>query len=213
MAGAPGRVRPGRGGALVRRCARPRMALRGALAVALLVLLAAGLAAAPPGYYPARAGLSWTYSSGETQQLAGPRQVDGHQVMVLTHYFNGVPVSEDYLQFGSDGVHTLGTAAGGKVTLYSTPLTVYPAGPLQPGMQWQSTTKLPAFDITLSSEVIAVRGVKTQAGRFNALQIRQRTLTSNGAKTVMDLFFVPSVGIVRFVTQDGTTIDLIDKNF
>jgi hypothetical protein len=29
----------------------------------------------------------------------------------------------------------------------------------------------------------------------------------------MDLFFVPSVGIVRFVTQDGTTIDLIDKNF
>jgi len=183
------------------------------LAFAVLSLLAAGLAAAPPDYYPARSGSSWTYSSGETQQLAGPREVDGHEVMVLTHYFNGVPVSEDYMQFGPDGVQTIGTAASGKVTLYPTPLTVYPAGPLRPGMQWQSTTKLPAFDITLSCEVIGVRGVKTQAGRFNALQIRQRTLTSNGAKTVMDVFFVPSVGIVRFVTQDGTTIDLIDRNF
>jgi len=179
----------------------------------LLAALAVATAAAPPGYYPARAGLSWTYSSGETQQLAGPRDVDGHKVMVLTHYFNGVPVSEDYLQFSADGVKTLGTAASGKVTLYPSPLTVYPASPLKPGMQWQSTTKLPSFDITLSSDVVGIRGVKTQAGRFNALQIRQRTLTSNGGKTVMDLFFVPSVGVVRFVTQDGTTIDLIDKNF
>lgn len=195
------------------RIARSRPAIVLTLTAVLLALPATGLAAAPPDYYPARAGLSWTYSSGETQQLAGPRQVDGHQVMVLTHYFNGVPVSEDYLQFGADGVRTVGTAAGGKVTHYPTPLTVYPAGPLQPGMQWQSTTKLPSFDITLSSEVLGVRGVKTPAGRFNALQIRQRTLTSNGAKTIMDLFFVPSVGIVRFVTQDGTTIDLIDKNF
>lgn len=184
--------------------------------IALLVLLvglAAAAAAAPPGYFPSRAGLSWTYSSGETQRLSGPREVDGHQVMVLTHYFNGVPVSEDYLQFSKDGVTTIGTAASGKVTLYSTPLTVYPAPPLKPGMQWQSTTKLPSFDITLSAEVVGVRGVKTEAGRFNALQIRQRTLTSNGGKTVMDLFFVPSIGIVRFVAQDGTTVDLIDKNF
>lgn len=182
-------------------------------AVLASLLLALALAATPPGYYPAEAGLSWTYSSGETQQLSGPRTVDGHTVMVLTHYFNGVPVSEDYLQFGADGVLTLGTAAGGKTTLYPTALTVYPAPPLQPGMQWQSTTKLPGFDITLSSQVVGVRGVRTQAGRFNALQIRQRTLTSNGGKTVMDLFYVPGVGIVRFVTQDGTTIDLIDKNF
>ena len=61
--------------------------------------------------------------------------------------------------------------------------------------------------------MLAIRGVKTPAGRFNALQIRQQTVTSNGARTVMDLFFVPSVGVVRFVTQDGTTVDLIDKNF
>ncbi|HKI58788.1 MAG TPA: hypothetical protein VKA00_06215 [Trueperaceae bacterium] len=173
----------------------------------------AAFAADPPSYYPHRTGLSWTYDSGETQQLAGPRTVDGQQVMVLTHYFNGVPVSEDYLQYGPDGVKTLGTAAGGKVTRYDPPLVVYPTAPLEPGMQWQSTTKLPDFDITLSAQVLAVRGVETPAGRFNALQIRQQTVTSNGAQTVMDLFFVPSVGVVRFVTQDGTTVDLIDKNF
>jgi hypothetical protein len=193
--------------------ARPRAPRLVLASIALLALVASALAATPAGYYPDRSGMSWTYSSGETQQLSGPREVDGHKVMVLTHYFKGVPVSEDYLQFGPDGVTTIGTAASGKITLYPTPLTVYPAGPLKPGMQWQSTTKLPSFDITLSSEVVGIRGVKTEAGRFNALQIRQRTLTSNGGKTVMDLFFVPSVGVVRFVTQDGTTIDLIDKNF
>lgn len=186
-----------------------------ALATTLLVLLAlaAQAASSPIGYYPAKAGLSWTYSSGETQQMSGPRKVDGHEVMVLTHYLKGVPVSEDYLQYGPDGVKTLGTAANGKVTFYPTPLTVYPPAPLKPGMQWQSTTKLASFDITLSAEVVGVRGVKTQAGRFNALLIHQRTLTSNGASTVMNVYFVPSVGIVRFVTADGTTIDLIDKNF
>lgn len=179
----------------------------------IVALAFVALAADPPSYYPHRAGMSWTYDSGETQQLAGPRTVDGQQVMVLTHYFNGVPVSEDYLQYGPDGVKTLGTAAGGKVTRYDPPLEVYPAAPLKPGMQWRSTTKLPGFDITLSAQVLAVRGVETTAGRFNALQIRQTTVTSNGAETVMDLFFVPSVGVVRFVTRDGTSVDLIDKNF
>ncbi|HKI57005.1 MAG TPA: hypothetical protein VKB31_07615 [Trueperaceae bacterium] len=197
-----------------RPAARARRALRLALlATAALAALTLASAASPPSYYPHRSGLSWTYDSGETQQIAGPRTVDGKQVMVLTHYFNGVPVSEDYLQYGPDGVTTIGTAAGGKVTLYHPPLVVYPPEPLKPGMQWQSTTKLPDFDITLSSQVLAIRGVKTSAGRFNALQIRQQTVTSNGARTVMDLFFVPSVGVVRFVTQDGTTVDLIDKNF
>ncbi|MEJ2666899.1 MAG: hypothetical protein P8Z81_07365 [Deinococcales bacterium] len=209
MASGSGRLRrvtPGRL-PLLARCSAP-------LAVLLVTALTAwSLAAAPNGYYPSKAGLSWTYSSGETQQLSGPRTVDGHQVMVLTHFFNGVPVSEDYLQFTDQGVKSLGTAAGGKITRYDPPLSIYPAGPLRPGMQWQSTTKLPGFDITLSAQVLGIRGVKTEAGRFNALQIRQQTVTSNGAHTVMDLFFVPGVGVVRFVTQDGTEIDLIEKNF
>jgi len=206
---------PRAGGAAPGPRRRRRASLAPLVTAALVLLLAAAgtAAAAPPSYFPHRSGLSWTYASGETQQLSGPRTVDGQQVMVLTHYFNGVPVSEDYMQYGPDGVETVGSAAGGKVTRYDPPLVVYPPQPLKPGMQWQSTTSLPGFDITLSSQVLAVRGVKTQAGHFNALQIRQRTVTSNGAKTVMDLYFVPSVGVVRFVTQDGTTVDLIDKNF
>ncbi len=61
--------------------------------------------------------------------------------------------------------------------------------------------------------MLAIRGVQTQAGRFNALHIRQRTLTNSGASTTLDLFFVPSIGVVRYVTQDGTLVDLIEKNF
>ena len=184
--------------------------LLAAVACALALACAAAAAAqTPDGYYPSKSGTSWTYSSGETQTLSGPRELNGRQVMVLTHYYDGVPVSEDYLQYG-DGVDTVGTAAGGKVVPYDPPLTVYAAGPLQQGMQWKSTTQLPDFSITLAAEVLGVRGVKTPAGRFNALQIRQRTLTSNGGQTTLDLFFVPGVGVVRFVTPDGTTIDLIE---
>ncbi len=175
-------------------------------------LLCLALAQTPDNYYPASDGLSWTYSSGETQQLSGPREQAGRSVMVLTHYFEGVPVSEDYLLYG-EGVHSIGTAAAGTVMAYDPPLTVYAPGPLQPGSSWKSTTQLPDFSITLSSEVLGMRGVKTPVGRFNALQIRQHTLTSNGAQTMMDIYFVPGIGVVRFVTQDGTTIDLIDKNF
>ena len=178
----------------------------------LSILLVCG-AAAGQGYYPDQAGLSWTYSSGETQQLSGPRDVGGRQVMVLTHYFEGVPISEDYMQYTPEGVVSYGSAAGGQVYLYEPALVVYPQEPLSQGMTWAGTTNLSGFNLTLSSEVIGLRGVATQAGRFNALLIRQTTLTSNGGQTVLDIYFVPAVGIVRFVTQDGSTIDLIDKNF
>jgi len=167
-------------------------------------------------YYPAGAGATWTYSSGETQVLSGPRDVGGLTVMVLTHYLDGIPVSEDYLVFDADGVRTVGTAAAGNVVRYDPPLIVYPAPPLQPGTTWTSTTDVATASgvvgITLSAEVLGLRGVQTTAGRFNALQIRQRTLTSTGGSTVLDLFLVPGVGVVRFVTEDGTTIDLIERS-
>jgi hypothetical protein len=171
-----------------------------------------GVALAQPGYYPSEAGMSWTYGNGETQTLSGPREVLGAPRMVLTHYFGGVPVSEEILEFGA-GVVSHGTAAGGEVMAYTPPLTVYPPEPLQPGDTWQSTTTVGGVDITLSSEVLGLAGVRTPAGRFNALRIRQTTLTSSGGRTVLELFFVPTVGVVRFVTQDGTQIDLIERNF
>ncbi len=164
-------------------------------------------------YYPASDGWSWTYDSGTTQVMSGPRTFEGVPVMVLTHYLGGVPVSEDYLSFAEDGVRTVATAAGGQVVRYDPPLVVYGPPPLEPGASWRSTTRVNGIDVTLSAEVLGLRGVQTPAGRFNALQIRQRTLTSNGGQTLLDLYLVPGVGIVRFVTQDGTVIDLIERNF
>lgn len=179
---------------------------------ALLIAALLGAALAQSDYYPSRDGLSWTYSSGETQVLTGPRDLGGVPVMVLTHYFGGVPISEDYLVYGAD-VRSVGTASGGQLLNYIPPLQVYAPQPLQPGMLWRSTTEVTGLSITLASEVLAVRGVQTPAGRFNALHIQQRTLTNSGASTTLDLFFVPGVGVVRYVTQDGTIVDLIEKNF
>ncbi|MEX2501765.1 MAG: hypothetical protein WD336_05265 [Trueperaceae bacterium] len=175
--------------------------------------LIAGLGAtawAQDGYFPSAPGTTWTYDNGETQTLSGPRDVDGVRMMTLTHYMDGTPISEELLVYGGDGVISHGTAAGGAVMRYAPPLRVYPPPPLEPGDQWRSSTRVNGIDVTLANEVVGTQGVQTAAGRFNALLIRQTTLTSSGARTQLDLFFVPTVGVVRFVTQDGTQIDLID---
>ncbi len=195
----------------LRRPPAPRLlALGAALAVALLL----GVAAAQSAYFPQQIGLSWTYSNGETQTFSGTRDLGDGPAVVLTHFLDGQPISEDYLRFPADGgVISVGTASGGSAVTYTPPLQVYAAAPLAVGDLWRSTTEVRGIRITLVSEVVAIRGVRTGAGTFNALQIRQRTLTDSGADTAIDLFFVPSVGVVRYVTQDGTVIDLIDKNF
>ena len=180
--------------------------------VAASLLLTTGAAWAQQGYYPSAPGLSWTYSNGETQTLSGPREVLGGDRMVLTHYFGGVPVSEEILDYDA-GVVSHGTAAGGEIMGYRPPLTVYPPSPMQAGDSWQSTTNVGGIDLTLSSEVLGAAGVQTPAGRFNALRVRQTTLTSSGGRTVLALFFGPTVGVVRFVTQDGTRLDLIERTF
>jgi hypothetical protein len=183
-----------------------------ALVLATLLLGASGVGSAQDDYYPSQPGASWTYSNGETQTLSGPRDVLGGSHMILTHYFEGVPVSEEILTY-QGGVTSYGTAAGGAIMPYAPPLTIYPPAPLSVGDAWQSTTRVAGVDITLASEVIGLQGVRTPAGRFNALHLRQTTLTSSGGRTVLDLFFVPTVGVVRFVTQDGTQIDLIERAF
>jgi hypothetical protein len=194
----------------VRAPRRSRGPLALLLATAALALTA--LATAQDAYYPSSPGASWTYSNGETQILSGPREILDGSYMILTHYFGGVPVSEEILAF-QGGVTSFGTAAGGEVMPYAPPLTVYPPAPLAVGDAWQSTTLVGGVEITLATDVIGLQGVRTPAGRFNALHLRQTTLTSSGARTVLDLFFVPTVGVVRFITQDGTQIDLIELSF
>ena len=179
----------------------------------LVLVLVIAWSAAQEDYYPSRAGLSWTYSNGETQTLSGPSSFAEQDVTVLLHLLQGQPVAEDYLIYDEAGARLLGTAAGGQVLSYTPALTLYPPPPLQVGQTWKSTAKVNDLDISLAFEVLSVTGVKTPAGRFNALQIRQQTITSTGGQTFLDMFFVPSIGIVRTVTQDGTQIDMIEKNF
>jgi hypothetical protein len=179
--------------------------------VFLMALLA--LASAQEAYYPARDGLSWTYSNGETQMLSGSRDVSGQVASILLKMYEGVAVSEDYLVYDAQGVKMVGTAANGQLLGYNPVLQVYPPSPLQVGQSWKSKASVSGIEISLAGEVLGVRGVETSAGRFNALQIRQQTVTSTGGQTVIDMFFVPSIGVVRWVMQDGTTIDLIEKNF
>lgn len=193
------------------RPSSPRSRRRRDRLAGLLALLGLLGAAWANGYFPAADGLSWTYSSGETQVMTGPRDLSGTPVMVLTHYLGGVPVSEDYLVYAPDGVWSVGTASGGAIVRYDPPLLVYGPAPLEPGSSWTSTTDVAGVSVTITSEVVGLRGVQTPAGRFNALQVRQRTVTSTGGQTNLDLYVVPSVGVVRFVTSDGTTIDLIER--
>ena len=183
------------------------------LLFALLLATLSLSASAQESYFPNHDGLSWTYSNGETQTLAGPRLVNGQSVMVLTHALEGVPVSEDYLFYDPTGVLSLGTAAGGRTLVYTPPLVIYQGERLEVGDAWASITRVGDLEITFQAEVLGVRGVQNAAGRFNALQIRQTTVTSTGAQTTLDLFFVPTVGVVRTVTEDGTVVDLIEKNF
>lgn len=178
-----------------------------------LALLLCSSGAAQAAYYPSAPGLSWTYSNGETQTLSGPREFNGQSVTVLLHSLQGQPVAEDYLIYDAQGTRLLGTAAGGEVLSYTPFLSLYPPPPLQVGQSWKTTAQVDDLEISLSFEVLGVTGVQTSAGRFNALQIRQQTITSTGGQTFLDLFFVPTVGIVRTLTQDGTQIDLIEKNF
>jgi hypothetical protein len=188
-----------------------RRPIRILVMVALALSLA--LAGARESYFPNRDGLSWTYDNGQMQVLTGPTEIGGQTVMVLVNYLQGQPVSEEYLVFHERGVYFMGTSAAGQLLVYDPPLLLYQASPLQVGQSWRSTTRVQGIEITLTAEVVGVRGVQTPAGRFNTLHIRQQTITSTGGQTALDLFFVPTVGIVRFVTQDGTAVDLIDKNF
>lgn len=183
------------------------------LSLVLVLMTISATATAQESYFPHRDGLTWTYSNGETQTLYGPRSLAGHEVMVLVHYFEGLPVSEDYLVYDPAGVFSLGTAAGGRTLVYNPPLTIYQGERLEPGDTWSSTAQVGDLAISLTAEVIGVRGVQNAAGRFNALLVRQTTVTSTGAQTVLDLFVVPGVGVVRFVTEDGTVVDLLEKNF
>ena len=162
-------------------------------------------------YYPTKTGLKWTYSNNTTQEFTGEKNVNGQMVSVLTKTLNGKVSSEEYFQSSVKGMNLLGFRAGGKLYWYNPPMNVYPAAPLASGMRWSSSSKSSLGTVALTSRVLGSEGVTTPGGRFNAFRIRSSVTTSTGGSSVSDLYFVPSVGTVRYVTQDGSTVDLTGR--
>jgi hypothetical protein len=183
------------------------------LLIAALTLLAAASAQSTALTYAGVAPRTWSYDNGLGQQLSGPRLSDGRSVMILTHSLAGTPVSEEWLTFDPDGVRLWASANAGIVTRFDPPILLYPPPPLAAGLRWSSRSSSDrGVTIDVAGEVIGQRTVVTPAGRFDAWHLRQTTATSSGAWSVVDLFLAPEVGVVRYVTDDGAQVDLIETN-
>lgn len=174
-------------------------------ALALLLGLALGVAA-PPAYYPNGIGYAWLYSSGEEQVFS--RQQEGF--LVLEHRYPKRPVVADLLRYTPDqGVYLEGLIIGKTVQRYTPALQLYPAPPLTVGTRWGGKSVLGGQTVALLGEVSRIEGVNVPAGRFNAYVLRTSTVTGDGGSVVVEIYYVPGVGIVRYATPDGGTIDLV----
>ncbi|NJK45632.1 MAG: hypothetical protein HC933_16400 [Pleurocapsa sp. SU_196_0] len=179
--------------------------------VLALAFLGALTSSAQSNYYPSKVGLKWTYSSGETQQYVREDTVFNTRVLVMQRILDGKVIREEYLQSSADGVVLMGLKANNQYFRYQPPITVYPKAPLKVGATWTATSGEGAGKFTITSSVTATAGAKSKAGRFNAFIINSVVTTADGATSSNDLYFVPSIGTVRYVYQDGSTIDLVSR--
>jgi hypothetical protein len=179
--------------------------------IALSVLALTLASSAQNNYFPSRVGLKWVYSSGETQEYTRLDTVFGLPVLVLQRTMNGKFVSEDYVQSGPDGVVLLGTRQGQQIFRYQPPVVVYPKAPLRVGATWSTTSGTGAAQFTIQYNVTGTAGVRVKAGRFNAFIVNSQVTTAQGSTSNNDLYFVPSIGTVKYVYQDGSTIELVGR--
>ncbi|MCS7195543.1 MAG: hypothetical protein NZ849_11635 [Meiothermus sp.] len=168
------------------------------------LFLCIGLAFSP-GYYPHGVGYSWTYSTGMEQVFT--REQGG--ALFLERRLVGRPVSADVLRYTPEGVWLEGLAVGQAVQRYEPPLLLYPPPPLELGQAWGGRSRFGGQSVALVGKVLRIEGVSVPAGRFNAYVIRTSTVTSEGGSQVMEVYFVPGVGVVRYATLDGATVDLV----
>ena len=179
------------------------------LIVALGLLLVSSQA--QNNYYPTRVGMRWVYSSGEIKEYAREDTVFNTKVLVLQTTIKDQLAAEDYIVSNANGVTFLGNKVGQQITKFSPPLILYPKAPLKVGMQWQSVSDVGGAKITMATQVIGTAGVKVKAGRFNAFIIRSTFYQADGSSTTTDLYFVPSIGTVRTINEDGSSIDLLSR--
>ena len=122
----------------------------------------------------------------------------------VNHQYGGKTFTQDLLEYRPDGsVWLRGLNVGGKLMWYPSPLNVYPPGPLIPGQRWQSG----AGALRSVGSVLGSEAVRTPAGTYNALVVRT-DLTVGGQPSTQITYFVPSLGVVRYITADGTRVDL-----
>jgi hypothetical protein len=177
-----------------------------------IVLIALSFSSnAQSDYYPTKPGLKWVYTNGETQTYTKTTNVFGQNAVILAHIFGTATVQEDYIQVTSLGVNLLGTKRNNVVTQYKPPLAVYPAAPLAVGARWSSSSKVGGSVVAFASQILSSEGISVKGGRFNAFVIRQSVTTSSGGRSVSDLYFVPGIGTVRYVTADGSAVDLVSR--
>ncbi len=171
------------------------------------LLLALGLA--QKGYYPHALGMRWVYTSGEVQAFTEVRELGGAEVWMLEHRYQDGATMTEALAFDDQGVWVFAVISGGETLAYDPPLKLYPAPPLKVGMRWSAVTRLRGQTLKVVAEVLGLSGVVVPAGRFNAFKIRSRLTAADGSESVVDLYFVPGVGVVRYATADGGVIDLV----
>lgn len=174
-----------------------------------MLLLGVALAQST-GYYPHGLGFRWAYSSGETQALVkerGAGQASG-SIWKLEHLYGRQVRFADLIQYGVSGVWLLGVIINGRTIDYQPALKLYPAAPLRVGEQWSSQVGFEGLYIAHVSQVLKVEGINTPVGRFNAFVVRSSLSTDTGGGSVVDMYFVPGVGVVRYATPGGEIINL-----
>ncbi|WP_027881671.1 hypothetical protein [Meiothermus rufus] len=176
------------------------------LLTGLTLGLLAGVLAAPTAYYPSGIGYTWRYSNGMEQAFTREQ----HGLLVLERRLERQPVSADLLRYTPDkGVLLEGLIIGQAVQRYTPPLQLYPPPPLVLGQEWGGRSSFGGQTVALLGKVLRIEGVNVPAGRFNAYVIRTSIVTSGGGSQVMEVYFVPGVGVVRYATLDGSTVDLV----
>jgi hypothetical protein len=178
----------------------------------ILCLLLLVSSQAQNNYYPTRVGMRWVYSNGEILEYSREDNFFGTRVLVLQHTVKDQLTGEDYIVSNANGVSFLGNKVGQQTNRFTPPLVLYPKAPMRVGMKWQTTSDIGGgYKVTAATEIIGTAGVKVKPGRFNAFIIRNTFYQPDGSSTTSDIYFVPTIGTVKTVYDDGSSVELVSR--